>query len=254
MGKIHFLHIGKTGGTALKEALKEGAPDVVEHPHKTKLCDIPDGDKAFFFIREPCSRFVSGFYSRQRCGRPRRDVPWSKGERIAFEAYPTANSLAESLYTNDHEKAAAAMRSIIHVRSSIYDWIISDKYIRSRSADIILIGLQEQLGQDFQHLKDLGVVSLSASLPTDDIGTHRNPDNLDVSLSSRALENLRRWYKRDLRFYELVRSGRDQGSLVPDLSGLPDGGVTTSLKESVHLLHVRGRALMGRLQRSLRSS
>ena len=99
MSKIHFLHLGKTGGTALKEALKENAPDVVKHPHKTKLCDIPTGDKVFFLIREPCSRFVSGFYSRQRSGRPRRDVPWSKGERIAFDAYPTANSLAESLYT-----------------------------------------------------------------------------------------------------------------------------------------------------------
>jgi len=254
MSKIHFLHVGKTGGSALKEALKENAPDVVEHSHTTKLCDIPDGDKAFFFIREPCSRFVSGFYTRQRRGRPRVNKPWSKAERIAFEAYATANSLAESLYTNDHEQAVAAMRSIYHVRSSIYDWIISDNYIRSRCGDIILIGLQEQLDQDFQHLKDLGVVSQSASLPTDDIGAHRNPVDLDVSLSSRALENLRKWYKRDLRFYELVRSGRDQGALVPDLSGLPEGGVIASLKDSAHLLYARGRASMGRLKRSLRSS
>ena len=254
MSKIHFLHLGKTGGTALKEALKENAPDVVKHPHKTKLYDIPTGDKVFFLIREPCSRFVSGFYSRQRSGRPRRDVPWSKGERIAFDAYPTANSLAESLYTNDHEQAVAAMRSIYHVRSSIYDWIISDKYLRSRWEDIILIGLQEQLDQDFQHLKDLGVVSQSASLPTDDIGMHRNPVDLDASLSSRALENLRKWYKRDHRFYELVRSGRDQGALVPDLSGFPEGGVTASLKDSAHLLYARGRASIGRLKRSLRSS
>ena len=42
-----------------------------------------------------------------------------------------------------------------------------------------------------------------------------------MSLSSRALENLRKWYRRDLRFYEWVRSGRDQAALVPDLSGLP---------------------------------
>ena len=154
MSKIHFLHVGKTGGSALKEALKKSAPDVVNHGHKTRLCNIPIGDKAFFFIREPCSRFMSGFNSRQRRGRPRFDNPWSRGERIAFEAYPTANSLAESLYTNDHEQAVAAMRSIYHVRSSIYDWIISDNYIRARCGDIILIGLQEQLDQDFQHLKD----------------------------------------------------------------------------------------------------
>jgi hypothetical protein len=254
MSKIHFLHVGKTGGTALKEALQENAPDVVKHGHKTRLCNIPIGDKAFFFIREPCSRFVSGFNSRKRRGRPRFDNPWSKGERIAFEAYPTANSLAESLYTKDHEKAAAAMRSIGHVRSSIYDWIISDNYIRSRCGDIILIGLQEQLDQDLQRLKDLGVVSQSAPLPTDDFRTHRNPDNLDVSLSSQALQNLRKWYERDLRFYEMVRSGRDQGALVPDLSCLQDGGVTASLKDSATVLRIRGRALVIRLLRWLRSS
>ncbi len=74
MQKIHFLHIGKTGGTAVKYALssysKNEKYEIILHGHETKLKDIPNGEKFFFFLRNPITRFTSGFYSRKRQGRP----------------------------------------------------------------------------------------------------------------------------------------------------------------------------------------
>ena len=44
---------------------KGEAPDVVHlHRHAVRLRDVPVGEKFFFFVRDPVSRFVSGFHSR----------------------------------------------------------------------------------------------------------------------------------------------------------------------------------------------
>src|SRR6056297_3418392 len=74
---VHFLHIRKAGGTAIKEALKDIAvkQNVILHPHKTRLKDIPEGEKVFFFLRNPVSRFVSGFNSRLREGENHVKIP-----------------------------------------------------------------------------------------------------------------------------------------------------------------------------------
>ena len=50
----HFLHVGKTGGTAVKEALRNhldsGRYTIKLHRHKTTLADVPKGEKVFFFL------------------------------------------------------------------------------------------------------------------------------------------------------------------------------------------------------------
>ena len=68
---LHFLHIGKTGGTAVKHALKPvaAAGHLMLHGHDVRLHDVAPGEQVFFFLRDPLSCFVSAFYSRQREGR-----------------------------------------------------------------------------------------------------------------------------------------------------------------------------------------
>ena len=82
---VHFLHIGKTGGTAVKYALKRNLVNkeymIYLHGHEFKLRDVQKGAKAFFFLRDPVDRFVSGFYSRRRQGQPRIFSPWSQARR-----------------------------------------------------------------------------------------------------------------------------------------------------------------------------
>ena len=229
---VHFLHIGKTGGTAVKHAIgraqesSSGArarlPYVVHlHRHATGLRDIPVGEKFFFFVREPVSRFVSGFHSRQRQGKPRYSGRWSEQERDAFRRFGTPNRLATALSsTNDEERASAgtAMRSIPHVRDSYWKWFESEEYFMSRLDDLFFIGFQEHLCEDFELLKTRLRLPSDRMLPDDDVQSHANPRHLDRTLGDAAVANLHRWYEEDFRFLKLcdrvirdlprVRSGR----------------------------------------------
>ena len=62
---------------------------------------IAPGEPVAFFVRHPVSRFVSGFNSRMRKGRPRRNVEWSEGERWSFERFRTPDELARALASAD---------------------------------------------------------------------------------------------------------------------------------------------------------
>ena len=68
---------------------------IIPHGHSATFHDVPNGDLVVFFVRDPVSRFVSGFYSRQRQGLPAHNSPWNVGEKVAFDKFATANDLAE---------------------------------------------------------------------------------------------------------------------------------------------------------------
>ena len=211
---VHFLHIGKTGGTAVKYALNLSpftkAFQIRRHGHRTRLRQIPDGQSVAFFLRDPQSRFVSGFYSRLREGRPRFDNPWTPDERVIFERFATPNQLAlglsSSIDPDVRGHAENAMRTIAHVRDSYMRWFESEEYFVSRLADIFFIGFQETLTDDFQQLKSKLGLPDTLALPEDDFHAHRSPANLDRTLDEEAVRNIRRWYAADFKFVELCRA------------------------------------------------
>ncbi len=206
---IHFLHIGKTGGTAIKHALAGCSGNQTEfrlHAHNIRLSDIPNGEKVFFFLRDPISRFVSGFYSRKRKGMPRYFYDWSHSEAEAFENFTTANELAGALSSNDKKiirDAINAMRSIQHLKDSYWYWFINRDYFLSRLNDIIFIGWQERLAQDFDILLSNLSISCAVNLPDSEFNAHRNPAQLDKDLDNDAINNLKAWYKKDYEFIDL---------------------------------------------------
>jgi hypothetical protein len=158
---VHFLHIGKTGGTAIRYALHSWGEQnncylLFFHPHRVTLEDIPRGEKVFFFLRDPVSRFVSGFLSRQRQGYPRYDSPWNRNERIAFRRFATPNDLASALSSPGEKEAAVhAMKSITHVKDSFWHWFRNEQYFRARITDILFAGSQEHLSADFEILRSI---------------------------------------------------------------------------------------------------
>lgn len=209
----HFLHIGKTGGTAIKAVL--GAHSVTDryavvlHNHAVALWDVPTGDAAFFVLRNPISRFVSGFYSRQRQGLPAYYSPWTPAEAAAFSAFSTANELALALTApseSERRRAEDAMKAIRHIRNPYGQWLGSEQYLMSRAEDIIFVGQQESLTIDFERLKATLGLPGTARLPADDGRAHRNPPHLDRSLEPAAVSNLRRWYARDFALLDLIVS------------------------------------------------
>lgn len=202
--RAHYLHVGKTAGTAVKQALAPFACSgefwLLLHPHATTLRDVPVGDKYFFTVRDPIDRYVSAFYSRQRQGQPRYYSPWSDAEESAFGRFSSASSLAEAIY--EDAEAEHAMRNIAHVRDSYWKWFIDESYLRSRRADLLFVARQEHMAADFASLcRRLGV---STTLSDDPVLVHKSPLTIDRRLSPRAVENLRRWYAPDYEFLALV--------------------------------------------------
>ena len=212
---IHFLHIGKTAGTAVKYALKTNCNPYIDqnyiillHNHTFKLQDAKKGEKVFFTVRDPVDRFISGFYSRKRKGMPRIYNEWNSGEKKAFRTFKTANDLALSLTSSEislKEKAEDAMRSIDHIRRSYWNWFGSKEYLLSRKDDIIFIGDQSRLNEDFKKLKEKLNLSDTVNLPSDKVKMHKNPENTNKKLEDVSIDNLQKWFQKDYEFLEVIK-------------------------------------------------
>jgi len=210
---IHFIHIGKTGGSAIKYVLMnyKSTPncEIFFYGHAVGLMNIKRGDRVIFFLRDPIKRFVSAFYGRQREDKPRYYSPWSDEEKRAFKIFKTPNELALALSSNDEklkQEAIRAMRGIAHIKNSYWDWFCNENYMLSRKRDIYFIGFQESLSSDFEKLKVKLNLPDEAKLPTDNINAHKNPQNVDKRLDAKAIENLKEWYKRDYEFIEFCKA------------------------------------------------
>jgi hypothetical protein len=224
----HFLHIGKTGGTALKHALEPAARRhawLHLHPHATRLADVPRGQRAFFFLRDPIARFVSGFESRRRQGRPRYDYPWNEAEAEAFGTFASADSLARALAAPDpslRERAIAAMRGIRHLQDSYWDWLGSPGELASRAGEILFIGRQEHLESDARRLGELLGVEL-APLPADPVLAHRNPRPAEGALSEEARVHLAAWYRADYEAIDACVAIAQRNGFGGSLAATPEG-------------------------------
>jgi hypothetical protein len=207
---LHFLHVGKTGGTAIKRALRRsGLPEtpygpIELHLHRFRIRDVPPDDYFFFCVRDPVARFLSGYYSRQNKGRPRYFSEWTDHERAAFEAFPTPQRLADALASDDEaerELAEAAMRAIRHLRFMSRQ-VGTPKELDSRLDHIVYIGRQETLSADWPQLKAVLGLPAVAKLPSSRVRAHRRDPSRDTALDDSAVRALQEWYAPD---YELVR-------------------------------------------------
>jgi hypothetical protein len=210
---FNFLHVGKTGGSAIKAAFNNKGLYrfrgnlFLFHNHPVRFNQIKRGEKVFFVIRDPLSRFVSGFYSRKRQGMPRIFNPWKKGEKEAFECFVSPNSLGEALGDADpqyREQAIAAMKAIGHVNTSFWDWFGDENYLRERMGDIMWVGTQEDLTMEFEAFKDHLSLPAGIQLPRDKTNMHKNPEHLDKKLSLTAQKHLKNWYQEDYKFLSLL--------------------------------------------------
>lgn len=214
LNRVHFLHIGKTGGSALKYALKDILSTkthllILHEKHHITLKHLPKGEKVIFAVRNPVERYISGFCSRLRKGRPKYNYQWSKGEEEAFTLFNTPNELAISLSSKDvklRSKAFKAMRSIQHVRSSYWDWFINEEFFYDRIKDVLFVCQQEQLDDDFDKVKNILNIPESIILPNDAVLAHKNPFEMDRELSNKAIENLKEWYTKDYEFLKLLEN------------------------------------------------
>lgn len=209
---VHFLHLRKTGGTALKHAL---TPHQVTpghmlyfHPHRITLRQIPLGDQILFVTRDPVSRYVSGFLSRLRQGAPSHDVPWRGDEEWAFSRFPSPNALALALNPRHpaHDDARRAMHAISHIRFGYWEWFGDEAALEARQDDILFIGRLENFAADFEALKKPLGLPPTLLLPADARGSNRSSSA--PSLEPEAVEWVQRWYARDYDFLDFCEDWR----------------------------------------------
>jgi hypothetical protein len=227
MSLVHFVHIGKTGGTALKRGLRNAgfafwradkADEATPTPfgriqlkhHGFKLADVPAGDYAFFCVRDPIDRFISAFYARLAQGRPRYDVPWNDVEREAFAVFQTPQQLGAALVSADPDEcefARRAMRGIKHLRATQVA-LGGRHHLWATRHQILYIARQETLDDDWQHIKALFGIPDEAELPSGSKAANRRVDPVDTSLDDTALQALRDWYRHEYRLVDYCEAMR----------------------------------------------
>lgn len=208
---LHFIHIGKTAGTALKHALSDFTTNrktqIHLHGHDFKLTDVPLNHQCFFSVRDPIDRFISAFYSRKRKGKPKYNSEWNASEEIAFSLFETPNQLANDLYSSNWQKrvnAEYAMLNIRHVNNSYWDWFIDERYLLSRKKSIVFVFNQTNLNADFKDFKKYFSIADSATLPEkNSVEAHSNSIDFDIELDETAKMNLKKWYAKDYYFLKL---------------------------------------------------
>jgi len=216
--RLHFVHVGKTGGTAIKQTLMrrrlaywqeekaEAAPETPHgriqlHHHKFTMADVPAEDKVFFCVRDPIDRFMSAYYSRLHKGKPRFYYEWSEAERKAFEAFPTPQQLAMALTSRDEEergRARSAMRRIRHL-GFMDRQLGTPRQLRAQLGQIVYIARQETLADDWEQIKVMLALPPEAELPSGPVRSHRRDASVDRTLDDDARRALREWYERDYR-------------------------------------------------------
>ena len=209
---IYFLHIGKAAGSQVAQAIEQinkHEPGVLMQslPHDLLLKDVPEDSDYFFSIRDPISRFVSGFYSRKRMGRPKYNVPWTSTEERAFGEYEHANDLAESLFSDGMAgmRAVGAIKAIRHTAQDQIDWFVLVGDIFSVRPPIWVLR-QERFDEDFATFVERAGLAFTPDLRRDSVGSHANDYSQVPPLSDKARDNLRRWYAQDFAFYDAVET------------------------------------------------
>ena len=231
---IHYVHIGKSGGTALKHAIREAGQAAIAgtdakfdkevpwdsplgpvhlHGHGFKLRHVPEGDVAFFSIRDPASRFVSSFYSRLRQGMPRYFREWSEEEEQAFKWFKTPQDLALALAKRRGKKRAQAefaMQAIRHIRRPLSLWLGDADHLKQKLPQVAYIAQQETLDEDWQRIKAMLSLPADLELPSDPVKAHRAPEDLDRTLTPKMLDSLKDWYAEDYKLVALCEQARPE--------------------------------------------
>jgi len=215
---IHFLHISKCAGTEITrhlDLINENHPNksIKTCAHNVKLKDIPIDSPYFFSIRDPITRFFSGFYCRKRKGMPRYTSEWSADETKAFANFDNANFLAESLFLSGElgQKASEAMKSIYHVAMNQIDWFIKvENFLEIRPPVHII--RQEFFDKDLAvFIKKLGIEN-DLIIERDPVLSHENNYEGIPSLSELSISNLKIWYAQDIEFYKICSDWIEKNS------------------------------------------
>ena len=212
---LTFIHIGKNGGGTIIETLRsktltiEGkkCKFVFDQNHCKKLSG--GNTKYTFFVRDPVTRFISGFLYVL--------VYYEKSKRFPTllkykNKFPTPNDLALALTSDDvktKQFAYEAMNNVVHIKDNLETYLKSSENIKNHKDKICFVGRFEHFEEDLIKLKKK--VGLSHSEGSE-IPHYRNMNIYDhmKHLDKKAIENIRQYYHKD---YEIIQTLINEGHL-----------------------------------------
>ena len=195
--------MSKSGGSALRtrsaRAREENGgtleceirPDLGDTTTASASITCRGARKAVFALRDPLTRFISGFYSGLRKGAPRYDIGWSKGEKRAFSWFSTPQELADALASPDptlRGQAEFAMRLIRHVSKPRMRWNRSPACSAKHIDKILYVAHQETLDEDWERLKELLRHAVARAPPRDEVTAHKTAYPANGTLSEDGKE------------------------------------------------------------------
>ena len=221
--RMHIMHIGKTGGTAMKvpfNFMGEHATVIETKNHRNHgfvLGSGGGGESACyaFTVRDPVSRWVSGFLSNARVGCPdhfhRSRLVYDKA--VPFLAFPTPNDLAEALSDPVRGPQALAAASMIPhcARGFAYYLPNIEEFVKRKRLPVVLS--TSSLRNDTERLWRYVGGDKAGSLPDSNRNhMHRMPDAWAqfLKLSQRARCNLEQLLRRD---YEIMDFLHENGAI-----------------------------------------
>lgn len=220
---IHVFHIRKNAGSALNASFQSLSNGLfsnvvvlkrhvfITHNHNFTICDVKKDEGFFVVLRDPVSRFVSGFNSRLRKGQPKNYNEWSFQERQSFQEFTNPNELAEALTSSDIDKkrrAKQAMESINHVKTYQKDWVSDILEIKKYDKKMVFLLRQENLSYSVKEL--LSTLDIKFEMiDKADIKAHVAKEGVSP-LTQLAKTNIIKWYSKD---FELIENLENSGYL-----------------------------------------
>jgi len=215
-----FLHIPKTGGTAVSEALRsirsQSSSDSerctpLKLTHRRSFVAFHDNNlarsKFSFVFRDPTDRYISGFFEAMRQGRPYVDLgrrTWSAGEFAAFNWFKEPNDLFEALGSSDDRTLSAAVSTFRTIPDLRWDhvWMLGTvEEFNARRGRIRHFCPIDRLHQDFPRFLD-PAVRLESSVVEASLKPVRSAPHRVCEVSVEARHNLRAFRSEEYRLYE----------------------------------------------------
>lgn len=193
---VHFLHVGKTGGTELKRrfsVVNKLSPNlrILSRGHDITVADLDPKDAYLISLRDPVTRFESAFHSlKVQKLREHTEI-----ELKLFKRFPNVNDLADALdpdskYNND---AIIYMLGIRHFAQRQADFVRGIDFF---SRPPMFVFRAESLDVDFA--KFCNRVGINPeNVPTGFSNSAPRGARVET-LDERNYEKVRRWYMDDV--------------------------------------------------------
>lgn len=219
--ELHFIHIGKCGGTSLVNFFLENSIQFKQF-HLTRPDLFEPNQRYIIWVRDPIKRFISAFnHSKEivnfdvsqlkgekpsihNCQAPqkierkiKRGYAYESGYEYLINRFESANHLAESLTGLDSGAKRDAKKLMAHRTEHIYKsigWYLDNgEFINHFHQQIKFVGSLENMHEDFNTL--LNILDVKCHGEHEIYHLRKNKIDIPKALSSKARANLYEFYK-----------------------------------------------------------